>query len=380
MHHLFQPDSLRPCDLYIAKDELYDSKKHADVTPSLSQYDHKQKVVKDRLQLVMHYNGNTWQRAENEMISMVFRVECKLGRLHLDVCHSEFPRAQSSPLTDQNGKVLAEIRRFPLFFNDIGDLSELGFLDSTAEGFEGDGDIAFDEDESDDEEPVDNEKDGDYQDDDNDDDQDDGNDDLEGGGWRRSQRLKPQKSSTSRPSRHKTQPMQDRQRAAFPDEDDDVEEPKPALAGTRTESTNENGDEDDEMRDVSENEEDEGMSKGDEDGDVSSGSDEDDDDDMSGGSEDDEDQGKDKPYFLVKSWIHMSATADDLDITLYLMKPYYKYRWERSQRKHNHIGPVRTPSDLSEADILLKHTDTVWSNGSSHFVSKTTGTSGPRDL
>jgi hypothetical protein len=109
-------------------------------------------------------------------------------------------------------------------------------------------------------------------------------------------------------------------------------------------------------------------------------SEDDEDDDMSEKSDDSEDDGTDREHYRVKALIEMHGTVDKLDITVYLMKPHYKFRWEHTREEQRSINQVHTRADLNEGDILAVHTDEVWSKDSSHFVSNTTGTSGPRGL
>lgn len=308
---------------------------------------------------------------------MLFPVESQNGtegRVHVDIFYCEQLFAPSSSLKDEHGNIHAGIEPFPLFFADVGNLREEDFLDSTANGFEGEGDheeddeelgedgeLDFEEDNEDDEDAMDNETDNDFQVD---------NDiDLEvvdesGRIGRPSKRISerfskqtPQRRHTGRPCGHNLQPMQPSPRVASPEDDNRMEQP--SQVRTQTESTSETGrnsNEDVEMRDDSESDEDEEMG---EDLEISA------------------QQAKDKAYYIVRAWVQLSGTADGLDSTMYLMRPEYRFGWERNDPGQQH-RIIRTRGDMNEEDILSVHTGNSWSKWSSHRVSNTSNASGPR--
>jgi len=139
-----------------------------------------------------------------------------------------------------------------------------------------------------------------------------------------------------------------------------MEELDPVRSGHHDGHTDEHDCEDVEMRDGSESDGDEHMSEG---------------------PKESEENDKDKVHCLVRAWVQMNGTAEGLHATIYLMKPYYKFPGEHKAKSQERNHVVRTHADLNKDDILGEpHTQTVWDEYSSHFVSDTTSASGPRGM
>jgi hypothetical protein len=75
--------------------------------------------------------------------------------------------------------------------------------------------------------------------------------------------------------------------------------------------------------------------------------------------------GKISPHFIVRAFVEMTGSSDQLLLSIHVMKPDYVFPSECDDR---------TPA-LGAQQSLITHTQEVWSKGCSHFTSKTTGTS-----
>lgn len=105
MHHVQQDSLPKEVYFYLARKEEFDSKKHTDVEPLRSKFDHKKQIVQERLRRIMHHKDGEWHPAKEGMTPIIFYVESEspggaLGRLHLDLYSSERLLSQSSPLRD----------------------------------------------------------------------------------------------------------------------------------------------------------------------------------------------------------------------------------------------------------------------------------------
>jgi hypothetical protein len=359
MHHLFQPDSLpKRVYFYLARKEEYDPKKHTDVEPSPSRFDHTKRIVEERLKRIMRYDDGEWHTAKDGMAPMVFYVEKEgpdgaLARLHLDLYWSERLLFQSSPLRDQDGNIREGIRSFPLVFTDVGDLEKEGFLVEHEEEIEEDavdGGDKFNGDDGDDED------DGDGGDDDHEEFELDSDASEDEPTFDAPEYIS-QRRSSGRLRGAGLQPTQSSPQGASTNNDDimEIQESTEIVA----DASGDRYRRDVEMREETEEAQD---------------------DDMSECSDDSQDDGTDREHYRVKAFVEMRGATDKLDITVYLMRPHFKFRWEHTPEEQRSIRIVRTRANLNENDILAIHTDEVWSKDSSHFVSNTTGASGPRSL
>ena len=84
-------------------------------------------------------------------------------------------------------------------------------------------------------------------------------------------------------------------------------------------------------------------------------------------------------YFEVKTWVEMTGTEEQLSLTVHVMNHGYMYPREvGASPQHQRTRIPRRRSDLDENDVLEFYTEEVWDKDSSHFVSSSTVSTGPR--